>query len=846
MTGSGFFSPVVRSAPRSRRRDDLPIEVLWSIGIAGVKRMNPSARTPNIQPSGCADPLVLCLGEAPGKDEDKVGRNFVGKAGQRLRSAIPEEYQDDVAYDNVVRTRPPNNRTPTKVEIECFRSAVTKSIIAMRPPSIIGLGRIPLIWALRGDGYKIHAARGRRFPLRFAVGDDCHDAWFYPCLHPSWILRTENSTFNKIPGSEWSEQFDHDIERVFRDLEDLPEPVVVSPEEAVKGIKEVRTQREAMGLLKKMGHRIGIDLETYPKRPFDKDAECLSIGFSDGITAFAVPYDLIRDGMIGILSDRRREFCIHNAAFDLEWLVHMHGWGILDPISRWHCSQQATYTLDCRIGALSLNFQCLQWFGLDLKAISPESARHRKDMRHYPMEKMLRYNALDAKWHRMLFDRLEEEIRIQGLDPVYRMQQNRVPAAVGAQIKGIPIDLDVNAELSKDLTGRIAEVDRKIQLSRDVKGYVRTRRSGFNPKSTQDCVRLFRDYLKRHDGQDGGRYSTGEEVLEKMKDLEIARLLLDYRHWSKLKTTYVDPFDPRVAKKTLVWPDGMLHPLFNTTFTDTGRLSSDSPNQQNWPKRKDKWVRRQIVAPEGWWLVSADFGQIEFRGIAMHSRDKAICKAIRDDYDVHMDWAEEVAREYPPKLKEYSSVPAAKRMKALRSEVKNQLVFPAFYLAGVKTISRYLRIPEDVVKRIFKKMWRRFDGVKSWQNEMLEFYRENRCVDALTGRRRYGPLSSSMIVNTPIQAMASDIVVESMASLAVKSRELDMPWIHPVWNIHDDLGFLIPDEEMDRAIEIIVNDMLTIRWDWINVPLTVEVEYGRNWHEMEEIGTFRSDKIEGV
>jgi DNA polymerase-1 len=289
----------------------------------------------------------------------------------------------------------------------------------------------------------------------------------------------------------------------------------------------------------------------------------------------------------------------------------------------------------------------------------------------------------------------------------------------------------------------------------------------------------------------------------------------------------------------VVYPDGRIHTKFNDLFTTTGRLSSDDPNMQNFPKRKDAWIRALVVPPKGCVMVSSDYGQIEYRVIGIAANDKYIQQTLRDRYDVHMDWAERVAKADPRVYKAFN-----KDIKKLRSEIKNTWVFPAFYGAHADYIARMLNMDIRAARDLFEVFWEEFAGVHAWQRKLLKQYERTGYVSCLTGRRRRAPMSKNMIYNSPIQGSASDIVVDAMCRLSLRAERDDEPALTPVLNIHDDITFCVPKKREGELIPIIVDEMLHPSFDWVTVPISVEVSSGPNWADMKAIGTYFSDELQ--
>jgi DNA polymerase I-like protein with 3'-5' exonuclease and polymerase domains len=256
---------------------------------------------------------------------------------------------------------------------------------------------------------------------------------------------------------------------------------------------------------------------------------------------------------------------------------------------------------------------------------------------------------------------------------------------------------------------------------------------------------------------------------------------------------------------------------------------------QNFPQRKDSWIRKQIVAPKGHVFVALDYGQLEGCTAAMVSKDKVLVKALWEDYDIHMEWAQKLAARY-------SEIGVAD--KALRARVKNKLVFPAIFGAKNSSIADYLKVPEDVIDDIMDEFWETFDGLAEWQDALMQHYYEHGWVASPTGRRHHYPLTRNQAINHPVQSFACDIVCYAMNELSARAVETGQWHLHPVLNIHDDLTFVIPDNDdiLEEAITTIYKVMLTPPYKEVNVPLSVSVSVGPAWYGMQEIGKFWSNK----
>lgn len=245
-------------------------------------------------------------------------------------------------------------------------------------------------------------------------------------------------------------------------------------------------------------------------------------------------------------------------------------------------------------------------------------------------------------------------------------------------------------------------------------------------------------------------------------------------------------------------------------------------------------------------MMKVDKGQIEARTIAMGSRDEVLVKYLWERHDIHKDWAMKIIEVWPDTCRERHGGFKEEHIKAFRAEVKNQMVFPAFYGSAADPIARALEMPITVFMPLYEEFWDLFSGVKRWQREVTKFYEEYGYVETLTGFRRYAPLSQNMLINSISQSTASDILVDDWNRLNKISMEREDLNFSPVFNIHDDLTFIFPEKDAGYYLPIILRESVSFKAKWVNVPIVVEAAIGPNWHEMEKLGEFSSDRITGI
>lgn len=799
---------------------------------------------------------IYFLAEAPGQNEDEeTGKPLTGPSGKLLRECIGDANVLGCSYDNIVNCRPPKNRTPVWNEVECCRPRRIKWIEQTKPKLIVGLGAVPLHWALGSTD--LAGMRGRIFAIK--VGN--HECWFLPTYHPSFILRT---AFNKKKplNSRLGHCFRMDIKRAFEVVGSLGKVHIDDEAEIRSNIRIFDGTGECRELLALLDNARkveakSIDVETKGLRPFSTAAAIMSVAISFGETNFAFALDhpdakwtddqrnQIGQALEETLKDDSTKIA-HNATFEIEWFAWLYGNSVVNHTA-WECTQMQAHFLDERRGKQghgdeerrapyqSLNFLCKQHFGVAFKHLFK---MNKKDMSKSPLGEMLVYNAVDTKYTLRLWHRQTELLKREGLYDAYLEASLRQPTVALMQTLGVHIDQVEVKTSQKRLGNEIEDIKQEIEALPVVTKY-RSDKGGFNPLSNDDAISIFDGYLHRPEiaaskGENKG-FSVDKHVLEKI-DHPLAGLIVRLRNRVKMKSTYVD--DLELGKGGLVYPDGKLHTNFNTTFTETNRLSSDGPNLQNYPQRQDKWVRKAIVAPDDHLMVAIDYGQLEACTGAMCSKDEYLVNALWNDYDIHQEWADKIAKKIP-------NLPVPDKFRSL---VKNKFTFPSFFGAANESIRDYLAsalnydIQQNDIDDIMDEFWGTFAGMKSWQDRTIKRYYDIGYVETLGGWRHRYPLTRNQAINGPVQGTAAELVCDAMCRLSYTAVSTDKWYLHPVLNVHDDLTLFLPKKGLENAVEIVVKEMLTFDFKWINVPLSCEVSIGSNWAELKEFGKFYSNK----
>lgn len=323
-----------------------------------------------------------------------------------------------------------------------------------------------------------------------------------------------------------------------------------------------------------------------------------------------------------------------------------------------------------------------------------------------------------------------------------------------------------------------------------------------------------------------GQYSTSEDVLTELsKKHSFAKKILEFRSLTKLMSTYVDSLPNQVLDST-----NRVHTEYLQTVASTGRLSSVNPNLQNIPIRTErgKKVRMAFVPKnEEYLLLAADYSQIELRIIASMSDEKNMIKAFNNNEDIHSSTASAVF-----------DINVDEVTKAQRSNAKT-VNFGIIYGVSAFGLSNQTDLSRSESKDLIETYYNKYPNLKKFISDQISFARSNGYVKTLIGRKRYlkdinssnGLVRSGAernAVNAPIQGTAADII--KIAMIRIHKRLLkEKMQSKMLLQVHDELVFDVYKPELNKAISMIKEEMENA-YD-LNIPLTVDIDYGINWLE---------------
>ena len=392
-------------------------------------------------------------------------------------------------------------------------------------------------------------------------------------------------------------------------------------------------------------------------------------------------------------------------------------------------------------------------------------------------------------------------------------------------LKQLSIELGADLENTEDKIYKLAGTSFNINSPKQV-GEILFERLGIKPKGKKRGAKNF---------------STDVKVLSELaKDYEIAKYILDYRHFAKMKNTYVDTLPELISPY-----DGKIHTSYNQTATVTGRLSSSNPNLQNIPVRTELGNRiRKAFVPSfrnEQVLLSADYSQIELRLLAHCSGDEAMIRAFNTGEDIHAEIAAKVF-----------NVPLNEVTKEMRSRAK-AVNFGIVYGQTRYGLASALKISADEAQDFIDRYFLTYPGVKEYMEKSIQYAYDNGYAKTMFGRKRYlldELLSSNhqikefaqrAAINSPLQGAAADLIKMAMIELDNRIEKENLK-SQILLQVHDELILEVYKNELE-TVKKLVREAMELGQP-LSVPLVVDFEIGATWMQNdEEDGSIENEEI---
>jgi DNA polymerase-1 len=435
-----------------------------------------------------------------------------------------------------------------------------------------------------------------------------------------------------------------------------------------------------------------------------------------------------------------------------------------------------------------------------------------------PLDRATEYAAEDADVTLRLWHRLKPRLPQEAATRVYELVDRPLgPVLAKMEMAGIRVDREELARLSALFASEIARLE----------GEVFEEAGGpFTIGSPKQLGEVLFERMGLKGGRKGktGVYSTDVTELERLAtEAPIARKVLDWRQVSKLKSTYTDALQAQINPAT-----NRVHTCFSMAVAQTGRLSSTDPNLQNIPIRTElgRRIRDAFVAEPGKVILAADYSQIELR-LAAHMADvPALKEAFANGDDIHALTAQEV----------FGEVNRDTRARAKTINFSILYGISAWGLAGRLEVSR------DEAQGMIDRYFARFPGINHYIAATLAEVREHGFVTTLFGRKTHLPWIRSpkqgerqsaerQAVNAPIQGTCADIIKRAMLRMNPALAAAGLPHVRMLLQVHDELVFELPPEDVDAA-SVVIRDVMASAAEpivMLSVPLGIEIGTGKSW-----------------
>ncbi len=607
---------------------------------------------------------------------------------------------------------------------------------------------------------------------------------------------------------------------------DAPETFTKKEEKNYQTILDLKALKEMVDELKNAKY-VSIDLETTSVNPMLAEIVGISVSYNKN-SAFYIPilYPEKKKNNFGgndleVALSIMKEFLenkdIRKIGQNIKYdalILYRHGVKVsnifLDTMIAAHILNPAakSYKLD----ALSIEF--LNYNMVPIEDLIGKG-KDQITMDLVPLDKISYYAAEDADIVFQLAEIFAPKLEENGqLNFFADIEMPLIDVLMKMENEGVYVDEDLLNEMSLNIGERLDLLVKEIYNIAEEE---------FNINSTQQLAKILFDDLKLTQIK---KRSTAENVLKELvNEHELPELILSYRKLNKLKNTYIDALPASINKNTK-----RIHSTFNQTIAATGRLSSTGPNFQNIPIRTvdGREIRKSFIAQQkNWGIFSADYSQIELRIMAHLSEDKELCKAFKDNLDIHDRTASLIY-----------NVPLDDVQPEMRRTAK-VINFGIMYGAGPFRISQELGISRKAAQEIIKQYFIQYSGIQNYIDDTLSKARSDNYVETILGRRRYvwdvnsenalkKQAAERVAINMPIQGSAAELIKIAMIDIQ-KNIENDKLNSKMILQIHDELLFEYPLDEKEHLISMVKKSMENAMS--LKVPIIVDYGFGKDWFE---------------
>ena len=444
------------------------------------------------------------------------------------------------------------------------------------------------------------------------------------------------------------------------------------------------------------------------------------------------------------------------------------------------------------------------------------------------IEKAKDYAAEDADITLRLYHKFSKNLKLEKLTNIYEnFEKPMIKILAFMEIEGIKIDKNFLKVLSLKFEKKIQKIQNEV---------FKISKKEFNIASPKQLGEIIYNDLKIANLKKTkkGSFATSASVLEDLafKGHKFPQLVLDWRQLSKLKNTYSDSLPEHINPNTK-----KVHTSFLLAATTTGRLASSDPNLQNIPIKSDdgKDIRKAFITDKNYTLISADYNQIEMRILADLADVRELKKAFKNNEDIHSLTASQIFNTDIKKVNEDQR----RKAKAIN--------FGIIYGISQYGLAKQINVTNYEAEVFLKAYFKKFPEIKVYMDKTIKFCRKSGYVNNIFGRRSHFTnindknynvrnFQERAAINAPIQGSASEIMRLAMIRLSRRLEEKKYKKTKMLLQIHDELIFESPKEEVERINKVIIEEMSSVAKSdqhSFSIPLTVDVNIGDNWGALQ-------------
>ena len=531
-----------------------------------------------------------------------------------------------------------------------------------------------------------------------------------------------------------------------------------------------------------------------------------------------LPLDTVLDKLRPVLQDASIQKYMHNAKYDMEIFARYN----IDMRGLAFDSMVGAYLAEPGRRGVGLKDQVFQRIGPIMTPITDLIGTGNKmiSIAQAPIRKTADYAGADADMTLRLVKPITADLERHSLTGLYyNIELPLIPVLMQMERYGIALDADFLRDLAVRLDEQLRTLEQGIY---DAVGH------SFNINSPKQLGEILFNELKLPSGKKNKTgYSVNVDVIESLKGKHpMIDFLLEYRQLNKLKSTYVDGLLSLMDPVT-----GRVYTSFNQTIASSGRLSSSNPNLQNIPVRTEvgRQIRRAFIADPSYTLLTADYSQFELRILAHITHEPRLVEAFSNDEDIHTITAATLF-----------NVPVEQVTKDQRRLAKT-VVYAVLYGQSAFGLSQVTGMNNTESASFIRRYHEIFPNIKGYVDGTLNQARKQGYVNTLYGRKRFFPDMHALshverqalereAVNMPIQGTNADLIKIAMINLHHDLKEKRMK-TRMILQVHDELVFEVPVEELERAKVLIKDRMEGV--EKLDVPIKVEMKVGKNWYEAE-------------